>query len=389
VPVPVRLHRAPAVRVSIAVLALASAAVMSFGSRPAHAANVSCGDTITTDTKLHQDLVNCPNVGILVGADNVTLNLNGHTIDGDGAPTPGCDPNVAFCDIGVATEGQRGLTVKSGSVRDFEAGVVTFDTRRTRLLRISTPRNHLSGFALASSNRILVRNSSGDRTTDPEGNGLGIFFCSHIRVLHSSFRGNVHAGIKPVGSTNGLIKGNVLARNGDEGMLVEDGDRFRVKHNRFVRNGGGITLGPGSGNVITLNRLSRVGDGIRIEKGHDNLVARNVVVHARHAGIRLGIKHPLLGGAHNVVRRNVVRDSRVDGYLVGKKERHSFLIGNVATGAGDDGFDIEGRMTTLTSNRAVRNGDLGISAVRGVNDGGGNIARHNGDPRECTNIVCN
>jgi large repetitive protein len=389
VPVPVRLHRAPAALVSIALLALASAGVTSFGSRQAHAASVGCGDTITTDTKLHQDLVNCPNVGILVGADHVTLNLNGHTIDGDGTPDSGCDPNTDFCDIGVAFEGRRGVIVKHGSVRDFEAGVVTFQARRARLLRISTRENHLSGFALASSNRILVRNSSGDRTTDAEGNGLGIFFCRNIRVLHSSFRGNVHAGIKPIGSTNGLIKGNVLARNGDEGMLVEGGEGFRVTHNRLTGNGGGITLGPGSGNVITRNRVSRVGDGIRIEKGHGNLVSRNVVIHARHAGIRLGIKHPLLGGAHNVVRRNVVRHSHVDGYLVGKKDRHSLLSGNIARGAGDDGFDIESRMTTLKSNRAMRNGDLGIKAVRGVNDGGGNVAGHNGDPRQCTNIVCN
>jgi hypothetical protein len=43
----------------------------------------------------------------------------------------------------------------------------------------------------------------------------------------------------------------------------------------------------------------------------------------------------------------------------------------------------------LTSNRAVRNSDLGIEAVRGVNDRGGNVARHNGDPRQCTHIACN
>ncbi len=36
----------------------------------------------------------------------------------------------------------------------------------------------------------------------------------------------------------------------------------------------------------------------------------------------------------------------------------------------------------------MRNNDLGIEAVRGVADGGGNVARHNGDPRQCTNIVC-
>ena len=34
------------------------------------------------------------------------------------------------------------------------------------------------------------------------------------------------------------------------------------------------------------------------------------------------------------------------------------------------------------------NADLGIAAVHGVNDGGGNISRHNGDPRQCTHIVC-
>jgi parallel beta-helix repeat protein len=129
-------------------------------------------------------------------------------------------------------------------------------------------------------------------------------------------------------------------------------------------------------------------DGIRIEKGHGNLVAHNVVAHARRAGIRLGIKHPFFGGAHNVVRRNRVRDSRVDGFVVVKKERHSLLKRNVAKGSGDDGFDIESSSTTLTRNRAVNNGDLGIEAVFGVNDGGGNRAHGNGNPLECMNIGC-
>ena len=52
------------------------------------ASNVSCGDTITTDTTLDHNLVNCPNNGIIIGANNITLDLNYHTIDSDG--TPGC-----------------------------------------------------------------------------------------------------------------------------------------------------------------------------------------------------------------------------------------------------------------------------------------------------------
>ena len=139
--------------------------------------------------------------------------------------------------------------------------------------------------------------------------------------------------------------------------------------------------------MITGNRVSRGRDGIRIEKGHDNLVAHNVVVASpnRHPPRD---PEPFIGGTHNVVRGNLVRGSRVDGFVVLKKDTHSLLFGNIAKGAGDDGFDVESRSAKLTSNRAVRNGDLGIEAVFGVIDGGGNIARHNGDPLQCTNIFC-
>jgi Right handed beta helix region len=153
---------------------------------------------------------------------------------------------------------------------------------------------------------------------------------------------------------------------------------------------------PAAGNVIAQNRIShprRVhgdgGEGVAVEGGGGTLVARNVVLDARGTGIRLGLKHPPFGGNNNLVRRNVVRASGDDGFLVNKKDHHSLLKRNIATGAGDDGFDIDSRTAKLTKNRAVRNHDLGIEAVRGVSNGGGNIARHNGDPRQCTHVVCN
>ncbi len=125
-----------------------------------------------------------------------------------------------------------------------------------------------------------------------------------------------------------------------------------------------------------------------VDKGRGNLIADNVLVHASRVGISLGSQHPFLGGANNVVRGNLVKDSRGDGFLVNAKDDHSLLKRNVATGAGDDGFDVESRTARLTRNRARRNADLGIEAVRGVIDGGGNVAHHNGDPRQCTHIAC-
>jgi hypothetical protein len=205
------------------VLALGAAGVMIFGGGTAHAAKVGCGARITKDTTLHKDLVNCPNNGIVITADDVTLDLNGHTIDGNGAPDHNCDPVTHFCDSGIAFGKRHRITVEHGSVRQFEAAVVVFKDRHARMLGLSTSRNHFSGIGVAFSSRILVKNSSGDRTTANEGNGLGLFFSRHLRVVNSSFRRNAHAGIKPVGSADAVIKGNLMARNGDEGFLMEGG----------------------------------------------------------------------------------------------------------------------------------------------------------------------
>ena len=125
--------------------------------------------------------------------------------------------------------------------------------------------------------------------------------------------------------------------------------------------------------MIARNRLSRTFEGVAIENGRRSLVARNVVLRPRgNAGIRLGIGQPPIGGADNVVRGNVVRGGRENGFLVAKKDNGSVLRGNVAVGAAEDGFRIRSDSTKLTRNRALRNGDLGIQAVPGVTDGGGN-----------------
>jgi len=74
--------------------------------------------------------------------------------------------------------------------------------------------------------------------------------------------------------------------------------------------------------------------------------------------------------------------------LVESTADDTVLERNLAIRAGDDGIDVESSETTLTRNRAYRNQDLGIEAVPGVRDGGGNRAGGNGNPAQCTNVVC-
>jgi parallel beta-helix repeat protein len=373
-------------RVSPAILALAVAACLAFSASQASASHVSCGDTITADTTLDNDLLNCPNNGIVIGADDITVDLNGHLIDGDGTQFAGC-PEGEPCDLGVFNDGHDGVTVRHGSVRQFAVGALVFSARHNRVLDVSSKKNVLFGFVLTDSARSLVRNSSGNRNPAPDGDGLGLFGSHHIRILHNSFRRN-GLGIHVDDSTHNLIKRNRISRNAGFGIFLQ-GDRNRVRRNRCRRNGTCVLVAPGSRNVIAQNRISRGVAGIGLERGRGNLLVRNVVVHTRRTGIYLGLKNPRpIGGANNVVRRNRVRGSGDDAFLVSEEDDHSLLKRNIARRAGDDGFDVEGRSTKLTRNRAARNADLGIEALRRVIDGGGNIARHNGDLRQCTHIAC-
>ena len=54
----------------------------------------------------------------------------------------------------------------------------------------------------------------------------------------------------------------------------------------------------------------------------------------------------------------------------------------------DDGIHIDATGTSVTDNTTNRNRDLGIQAVPGVIDGGGNTARGNGNPAQCENVLC-
>jgi parallel beta-helix repeat protein len=80
----------------------------------------------------------------------------------------------------------------------------------------------------------------------------------------------------------------------------------------------------------------------------------------------------------------------VDGIFVAAGSHNTRIVDNRAEfNGGDDGIDVNSSATTITSNTANKNGDLGIEAVPGVTDGGGNVASDNGDPRQCVNVDCN
>src|SRR5688500_12804931 len=63
-------------RAALLALILASA----LGAGPAFAGEVECGSVLTEDTVLERALTDCPGDGLVIGADDITLDINGHSI---------------------------------------------------------------------------------------------------------------------------------------------------------------------------------------------------------------------------------------------------------------------------------------------------------------------
>jgi parallel beta-helix repeat protein len=233
----------------------------------------------------------------------------------------------------------------------------------------------------------VIRDSSGSHNPAPDGDGMGVFASHDIRIVDNSFSRN-GLGIHVEDSINNVIKGNIFSGNEQPGILMQ-ADHNEMRTNRCHENGMCILVGGGNRNVIARNHVRGDTGGIAIEKGQHNVIARNVVVRVRRTGIFLGVPEFPVGGGSNVVRRNVVKGSGGDAFQVNKKDDHSVLNHNIARRAGGDGFDVQSDSARLANNRAFGNADLGIRAVRGAIDGGGNVARFNGDPRQCVNVGCN
>ena len=97
-------------RISLALAVVGGVLTAAGLAAPAALAHdPACGATITHSVTLRHDLTNCPGDGLVIGADHVTLDLAGHTIDGDAV--------IGGDDTGVRLAGRRHVTVKGGTIQ--------------------------------------------------------------------------------------------------------------------------------------------------------------------------------------------------------------------------------------------------------------------------------
>jgi parallel beta-helix repeat protein len=279
---------------------------------------------------LDADVGPCPannGHGIVVGADNITLDLNGHTVFGAG--TIGTGEGA-----GVYVLRRTGVTVKNGTVRNFDGGVVIEGGSANTVTGITASDNigavaisrYADGIAVLSStdNRII------GNTTHHNGplSGIGVYSAvnnEHPRGTTGVSRANLISGNQV--TDNNLPRSQTI--NDDDGIRIETQSVFNTITNNRVTGSGldGIAIFSFTpDNTITnnavfgngfLNPFRRRGDGIRVFGGSDRTTVQgNQVIGNAANGI-------ILHGVFNTPSgpRPPVTNSRVtDNYSVNNSQ---------------------------------------------------------------------
>jgi nitrous oxidase accessory protein NosD len=380
-------------RVLAALVATLATAMVAAPATAAPPATVTCGQTVTASVRLANDLIDCPGSGIVIGADNIDVDLNGHAIDGDGVL--GCAEFYA-CDYGIDnTAGHRGVTIEDGSIREFATAIFVLGASDNRIRDLSSSDNLLGGMLLIGSARSHIQRTSishNGLTTDQAG--LIVFDSTDVQIEGNSVLANGDIGMFLIGLDSSQIERNSLRGNPEAGVVL-DGSANDLSRNH-VTDGEGIIV-TGDDNHVTANNIADTthcddggcGHGISLEGGTGNAIERNTMQRTAEAGIRLAAFEPDTPPAvDNVVRSNTITDSATDGILVEATATGTLVEHNVTSANADDGIEIDNPTTTLTRNTADDNGDLGIEAIAGVFDGGHNRAASNNNPAQCSNVAC-
>jgi hypothetical protein len=386
-----RLRPRAVSRVVTVALLVAGATVV--GAGPAAARTLGCGEVITVDTTLDGDLVDCPDEGLVIGADDITLDLNGHMIDGDGISPVSCPVEGQTCDVGVDNSaGHRGVTIQGGSIQQFNAGVLVSGGADGNLLRrLTISQTTSEAIDVGDTANTVIQ---GNTMTDPGIAAVVVLESSDAVVSGNSASGSIEEAFI-IGGTGTTVRRNVVSDSGGGMVVIDDASGIRIEENQLRTVADGVIVGVASDTLVRHNAVKATGGGERGGFGVilDGAVRSTVdqnLVHTTGDGPAIYVTHLEAATAprDNRVTQNYATSQNADGILVDPDATGTLLSGNLAVNSGDDGIDVDAAGTTLTGNVAVHNHDLGIEAVPGVVDGGRNHAAGNGNPAQCTNISC-
>lgn len=357
----------PERRVRRRVLTIVVLAILVSPAIPAEA-DTSGTLVITADTTLTEDHQG----SIVIAADGVTLDCDGHTITGpaeQGQQDSGVfvlsrtDVTVEDCLATGFTQGIEVADSEGVSIIDNQAfanpgnGFFIVRSSRTTLMGNVSTGNGLvypgAGYTFDESTQSYVadngatgndggvwlhwahENTFDGNTLDGNGSGLGADGSERNVFVSNSFSHNDGPGIDTIYSHSNTFRTNDVAENGGRGITLESSSDNRLVKNWVYENGEqGIGVGSSYNTTLRANRVVRSGeDGVALWSSNNSLLSKNVL-----RGNRLGLG--LNGSYGNVVADNLfIKNHPYWGVLLVDSSNNRF-VDNVATGNKYEGFTL-------------------------------------------------
>ncbi|MCP5009301.1 MAG: right-handed parallel beta-helix repeat-containing protein [Aestuariibacter sp.] len=305
--------------------------------------------------------------GIDVNVDNVTIDLMGFTLSGDG--TTG--------DYGIYMNTHNNVTIKNGTIRNFgRAGIYQGSStgRYNRAIDVRAIGNGTQGGGSSHSGIFLLgTNNHIERCTAADNGGYGLYAGNSSNVNNNTAYNNGSTGISA--GTGSTISGNTAYDNGSYGIYGGHGST--ITGNTAYNNTGNYGIYGGYGSSISANTVySNAGWGIYASSG--NLVMNNT------------INSNNTSYTENLGGLRVNNDSRVVGNTLDGNAEYGIYVNNADTviennlvsdtfntGDAGDGVGIYFNSSGCfyANNRATGNTtDYGGSLPAGGGDGGGNAS---------------
>ena len=182
----------------------------------------ACGQVVEGLVELNSNL-NCSGDGLIVGGDDTTIRLNGHTIMG-----PGPDSSK----VGVSVGNQDGVRIEGpGTIEQFQAGILASGAEGTVITSMILEDNQIAVFStgtegLQAMQNIITRNSIGMASHSSNG----------LELRENLLTGNVLAGITFVATGESLVSTNNVIES-ENGIFVDpQSSDNRIESNNVLRN---------------------------------------------------------------------------------------------------------------------------------------------------------
>ena len=196
---------------------------------------------VTHDLTLRHDLLDCPGNGLVIGADGVDIDLDGHVVAGLG---------VFTSQSGVDIDGFDRVSVRGGQITGFSRGVLGYATDHVRVEQLTVTKT-LEAVNLTQSTGVVA----GNRLTNKRG-GLSLRDTDELSVVANLVAHNQTNGVTDVGSRANRYVGNPVQDNAFDGIGLDSASAVEVTDNLVARNGlDGINAGSSDGVRLVGNRV--------------------------------------------------------------------------------------------------------------------------------------